>query len=403
MIRFASAHATHPDWRSALSLALVQLQGSPWPASAPGAAPAGGAGPTLGFVYLSDHYAREAPALVGELQARWPQTQWVGTVGVGVSASGVEYFDEPALSLLLTDLPPSQWRVFSGRAPLAAGGPFQPAAALVHAEGRTPELAALVEDLSRRTSSGFLFGGLVASRGAGWQIGNGVFEGGLSGVAFGPDVPMISRVTQGCQPIGPTRRITAAREHVVLELDGEPAFDVLLADLGIRDETPAVLLPRLHGTLAGLTPAPESTATGDGAGPRSRPGPFGPDTLVRHLIGVDPRLRAVAVAHPVEPGVQLAFCRRDPQAARRDLVRICTELRDAVESGEAAGEGARIAGALYISCAGRGGPHFGAPSAELQIVQRALGEVPLAGFFAGGEIAHHHVLGYTGVLTVFLA
>ena len=60
-----------------------------------------------------------------------------------------------------------------------------------------------------------------------------------------------------------------------------------------------------------------------------------------------------------------------------------------------------IAGAIYISCAGRGGPHFGAPSAEAQIVRHALGDVPLVGFFASGEIARHHLYGYTGVLTVF--
>ena len=61
----------------------------------------------------------------------------------------------------------------------------------------------------------------------------------------------------------------------------------------------------------------------------------------------------------------------------------------------------RIAGAVYVSCTGRGGPHFGGPHAEMQLVRRALGDVPLVGFFAGGEIAHHHVYGYTGVLTVF--
>jgi small ligand-binding sensory domain FIST len=55
----------------------------------------------------------------------------------------------------------------------------------------------------------------------------------------------------------------------------------------------------------------------------------------------------------------------------------------------------------HVSCAARGGPHFGSPSAELQIVRRALGDVPLVGFFAGGEIARHHLYGYTGVLTVF--
>ena len=44
-----------------------------------------------------------------------------------------------------------------------------------------------------------------------------------------------------------------------------------------------------------------------------------------------------------------------------------------------------------------------APSAELQIVRRALGDVSLVGFFAGGEIARHHLYGYTGVLTFFTA
>ena len=65
--------------------------------------------------------------------------------------------------------------------------------------------------------------------------------------------------------------------------------------------------------------------------------------------------------------------------------------------------GRHITGAIYVSCSGRGGPHFGAPGAELQIVRHALGDVPLVGFFAGGEIAHQHLYGYTGVLTVFCA
>jgi small ligand-binding sensory domain FIST len=73
----------------------------------------------------------------------------------------------------------------------------------------------------------------------------------------------------------------------------------------------------------------------------------------------------------------------------------------AAEADSAPNAARRIAGAIYVSCSGRGGPHFGAPSAELQIVRRALGDVPLVGFFAGGEIARHHLYGYTGVLTVF--
>src|SRR4030095_1533614 len=129
----------------------------------------------------------------------------------------------------------------------------------------------------------------------------------------------------------------------------------------------------------------------------------------------------IAIADQPEAGMQLAFCTRNAQAAQRDLVRICAEIREELEpesmpaeaavaqarsadasAPEARGSAAlRVAGAVYVSCAGRGGPHFGGPSAELQIVRRALGDVPLVGFFAAGEIARHHLYGYTGVLTVF--
>ena len=76
---------------------------------------ASSAGPlTLGFVYFTDHYARHAEALLAALRARWPGVSWVGCVGVGVAASGVEYFDEPALVLMLAALPAGRFEVFSG-------------------------------------------------------------------------------------------------------------------------------------------------------------------------------------------------------------------------------------------------------------------------------------------------
>jgi small ligand-binding sensory domain FIST len=215
-------------------------------------------------------------------------------------------------------------------------------------------------------------------------------------------VSLVSRGTQGCQPVGPTRRITAADGQVVLELDGQPALPLLLSDLGLASlDDPRVLLPRLRGTLVGLTDEHDTAL--------ARGGQFGADTRVRHMLGLDPARQAVAVAERVAPGMRLAFCHRDVNAARRDLVRVCSEIREELESEPAHESTAatppagtrRVAGAIYISCAGRGGPHFGGPSAELKIVQHALGDVPLVGFFAAGEIARHHLFGYTGVLTVF--
>jgi small ligand-binding sensory domain FIST len=143
----------------------------------------------------------------------------------------------------------------------------------------------------------------------------------------------------------------------------------------MRLSEPDPLMQRLRSVLAGLTDA--------GDADRARGGQFGVDTRVRHLVGLDPTRQAVAIADWVEPGQQLAFCQRDVEMARRDLVRICAEIRDELAGDEEAGEPPRRpVGALYISCTGRGGGHFGGPSAELQIVRHALGDVPLVGFFA---------------------
>jgi small ligand-binding sensory domain FIST len=381
--------------------------------------------PTLGLLYITDHYAAHAQEILDHVSAELPEvTDWAGTVGVGISSSNVEYFDEPALAVMLCAIPTDQYRVFSGVAPLAVGDAmgFEPYTALVHADASTPDVAELIAEMAGRTATGYLFGGLAASRGQAVQFavgGNGnikgqgkaggVFRGGLSGVAFGEGVGLVSRVTQGCQPLGHQRTITAAEGNVLLELDGLPALDVLLEEARISLDEPQAAMATLRATLVGLT-----DAGGDVIG---RPGTFGTDVVVRHIIGLDPARRGVAVASQVEPGMHMAFCNRNAQAARADLMRICAEIREELEPEElsqpvaaalaapeaqaAPNPARRIAGAVYVSCAGRGGPHFGGPSAELQIVRRALGDVPLVGFFAGGEIARHHLYGYTGVLTVF--
>ena len=382
------------------------------------------ANPTLALLYITDRYAAHAREILDYLSAELPLvTDWSGTVGVGISANNVEYFDEPAMAVMLLEIPSDQYRVFSGVAPLGIG--FEAESALVHADGATPELGELVSEMALRTGSGYLFGGLSSSRTAcvqfavsgngnigGQGAAGGVFRGGLSGVAFGPGVALVSRVTQGCKPVSAQRTVTAAEGIVVLTLDGEPALDVLLHDLGVSLERPQQALEAVRATLAGLA-APEAPD----AAPVRKTGNFGSDVMVRHIIGLDPGRRAVALADHVESGMRLAFCQRNLQAARADLTRICAEIREELEPEEMplqaamalAASGAqaaphparRISGAIYVSCTGRGGPHFGAPSAELHWVRRTLGDVPLVGFFAAGEIAYKHLYGYTGVLTVF--
>ncbi len=384
---FLHAHAGHADGLRALALVNDELRAA--------ATRHARFQPTLGFLYFSDHHAARAESMLDALRTAWPGMAVAGGVGIGVAASGVEYFDEPGLALMLCDLPRASFSLFHGRAPLGRDDAWT---ALVHADPATHDLAALIEELSERLSSRYLFGGLASSRGRTLTLADGVFEGGLSGVAFGRDVALLSRVTQGCQPLSKPRRVTAAEGNLVLALDGEPALPQLLGELGVDLDDVQRAVAALRRTLVGLTDEGDQALV--------RGGQFGADTRVRHLIGIDPARQAVAVGDLVAPGTQLAFCTRDVEAARRDLVRVCSELREEAEgdpvSGSASGTGRRIAGAIYVSCTGRGGAHFGAPSAELQTVRRALGDVPLVGFYAAGEIARHHLYGYTGVLTAFL-
>jgi small ligand-binding sensory domain FIST len=413
---FPYGHATHPQWQMAAALVLAQLR-------AQMALHGYATNPTLALLYITDHYATQAQDILEHLGAELPLiTDWSGTVGVGICANNVEYFDEPAMAVMLLELPADQYRVFSGVAPLGLG--FEVHSALVHADGSTPDITDLVFELAHRTDSGFLFGGLSSSRSAtvqfavaadgnmrGQGAANGVFSGGMSGVAFGPSVGLVSRVTQGCTPVSKAHTITAAEHNLLLQIDNQPALDVLLADLSISLERPQEALETVRSTLVGLT--------GANGAPVRQTGNFGNDVTVRPIIGLDPARRGVAIGEAVAAGARMAFCQRNMQAARSDLVRACAEIREElepvdmplstahalVESGlEAAPHPARrIAGAVYVSCTGRGGAHFGGPSAELQLVRKALGDVPLVGFFAGGEIAYDHLYGYTGVLTVFTA
>jgi len=399
---FPCAHAMAPQWPMAAALVLAQLRAQMTSGSYARA-------PTLGLLYITDHFAQAAPEILEYLQAELPLvTDWSGSVGVGIVASNVEYWDEPALALMLLDIPPDQYRVFSGVAPLGLG--FDAHTALVHADGQTLDLAGLIEEMADRTDAGYVFGGVASSRAtsvhfavggngniSGQGAASGVFSGGLSGVAFGADVPLVSRVTQGCTPVSRVHTVTASDQNVVVELDGVAALDAMLDDLHISLDQPREALEVVRATLVGLQ---QSRARAGDTSTIKRTGNFGDDVVVRHIIGLDPARRGVAVTDRVEKGDELVFCRRNVQAARADLTRICSELREELASSEG-GTDKTIVGAIYVSCTGRGGAHFGGPSAEMHIVRRALGDVPLVGFFAAGEIARNHLYGYTGVLTIF--
>lgn len=347
----------------------------------------------LGVLYVSEPAAPSLPQLVRALGEATGTDTWVGGVGLGVCAADREVHDRPAAALLLADLPRDGFRVFGVTDDPAADLPQRhagwietvaPTLALVHGDPRCPDLLRATVDAAA-ASGAFLVGGLMSHNAprpllAG-HIGadredDAIFgAAGVSGLLLAPEVALATGLTQGCMPIGPVRRIDEARDNVVMTIDGRPALACFYDDIGpelARDPR------RLGGIVFAGLPVPGSD-TGD--------------YLVRNLMAIDPRSGWIAIAEEVAPGDQILFCRRDPDSARADLGRMLKQLKSRLPGPPRAG--------IYISCIARGAALFGEKGVETGLIRETLGDFPLIGFFANGEISRDRLYGHTGVLTVF--
>lgn len=368
---FHAAHARSADWLKAVNSCLAQLDDA-----SPGA--------NLGFLYITDGFTEHLPRLLDYLKEQTDIEDWVGTVGVGICGAGQEYFEEPALSVMLAKLPTGSFRVFPS---IRTGmGEFtkpqrdwceqtQARFAIVHGDPRNPKTPALIEELSDALQGGFLVGGLTSSRGAHAQIAGKLTDGGVSGVLFSNAVNVVTGLTQGCTLLGSKHEITECQDNIVVKLDGRPALEVFQEEIGeLLTRDPA----RIAGYIMAAFPI-KGSDTGD--------------YLVRAILGLDTRHQLIAIGESLSVGDMLQFCRRDNRSAQEDLLRMLRDIR--------ARSPQPPKGGVYYSCLGRGRNMFGPNSEELKTIRQELGEFPLVGFFANGEISHNRLYGFTGVLTLF--
>ncbi|MCB9946958.1 MAG: FIST C-terminal domain-containing protein [Rhodospirillaceae bacterium] len=370
---FAAAIAADDHWKTAVDDCLARL------------GPTDGA--TLGFAYWTAPLAPHAGDVLERLRRVTGVQRWVGSTGIGICGNDREVFEQPALAVMVGRLAPESFRLFGGYQGAAANGGLDPGTArwvrdhaptlaLVHADPRNPRLPVIIDGLAEETGA-FLVGGLGSGDDDIHQFaGDQVAAGGISGVLFDPAMATMTGLSQGCTPIGPTHTVTAGEQNIVIELDGRPAVDVLKEDVG---ELLARDLRRIGGYIFVAMPVAGSD-TGD--------------YLVRNLIGIDPGNGLIAIGDVVEPGDSLVFTRRDHASAVQDLDRMLQGV-----SRRLAGRRARAA--VYVSCVARGPNLFGPNSEEIRQIRASLGDIPLVGFFASGEISHNRLYGYTGVLTVF--
>ena len=339
----------------------------------------------FGFLYLSDSLADSAEPLIKRLKLATGISTWVGTVGMGIIGGSTEYYDEPAMAIMVAGFNEADFQMVPNlhgdntalSAELASwcsANDFN--VGLLHADPQTANLQPLLAKLGEDIPTSFLVGGISSSRGRNAQFAEEVLQGGVSGALFSQAVPIMTNLTQGCSPIGPRHVVTQCDRNILHTIDDRPALDVLTEEVG-------EVIAQDWNQAAGYIFAGIVNKNSDVD-----------DYSIRQLVGIDPDAKLVAIGDYLQHNDEIIFCKRDGSTALEDMERMLLELKRRCPS--------TIKGGVYVSCLGRGRHQFGSNSEEARFIHTVLGDFPLVGFFANGEIHKSALYGFTGVLTLFV-
>jgi small ligand-binding sensory domain FIST len=347
-----------------------------------------GARADLVCLFVSSHHEDAWLRIAERLRRELPGALLFGCSARSVIGGTHEIEDGPGIAASAAALPDVTLLPFQvGDAGLPALAGPDDAHVLLLVDPFSADLDAFLPALDERFPHGIKLGGVAS--GAGRPGGNLLFLGesvvraGAIGVVLSGDLALDAVVAQGCRPIGPPLFVTGARENVLYELDGKPPMEVLGQLFAAASPAEQRLF---QGSLfLGIELAPEQSRFEAG------------DFLIRNLIGADPNSGALQVAASLEERRVVQFHLRDAAAAAADLERRLARHRD--ERGQGG------AGALLFSCLGRGQGLYGEPDHDSTAFQRALGPLPLAGFFCNGEIGpvegRTFLHGYTSAFGIF--
>jgi hypothetical protein len=249
----------------------------------------------------------------------------------------------------------------------------------------TPLLSGLTQTLGDwpPTAGGALMGNLMFSRSFQWN-GDTLTDKSAVALTLSGNARLDSVTLHGCRPSGRYFTVTKADGSMVLELDGRPATEVVAQILGAGGEKTNWEAFPLFVTL-GIN-------HGD---------PFGEyreeNYAVRMCSAVDKDRGGLAFfADDLQPGVKVQFLRRSIDMQY---------MADRVNELKARVAGRRPILALYIDCAGRCSAMCGSDGEEATEIQRMIGgEMPLLGWYVGGEIARAGAVmqshNWTGILSI---
>ena len=332
--------------------------------------------PNLSVVFVSAAYGEAIRPTLENLSDLIDTDCLIATTAEGVLANNKEYESDPAVTVWMASLPGAtitplalehvqtpDGGTFLGW-PNELDWPMNAGLLLVADPFSFP-----VDDLIRRLAEdrpGLPIIGGMASGGSRpgsntLVVNRQTYDAGAVGVIIGGNVRIRPVVSQGCRPIGQPFVVTRAEDNMLFELGGEPAFARLQQLYGTLDDQDRQLVrSSLH---VGRVASEYQDRFERG------------DFLVRNVVGADPETGVVAVGDCIRTGQTVQFHVRDATTAHDDLVELLR--RNA---------GPTTVGGLVFTCNGRGSRMFKTASHDARCLQDILGPLPVAGFFAQGEI-----------------
>lgn len=383
-MEWANAVSACPSLEGAVKEVVEQLQGRLTTA------------PDLGLVFISSSFTSEFARLLPLLQDLMPMPALVGCSGggiVGTTADGQpqELEDTPALSLMVAklpgvsvqsfhfssddlpdlDSPPDAW------SDLVGVDPEQNPQFILMADPFSSGISDLLQGLDFAYPSGVKIGGLAGidgfNRHSGLFCDRALYAEGVVGVALSGPVVLDAIVAQGCRPIGPVYRVDKAERNILLSLvtsDGDATIYPPLEILQELFETLSEEDRKLAQSSLFIGVAKDSFKLTLDQG----------DFLIRTLLGVDPKMGAIAVGDRLRPGQRVQFYLRDAHTSASDLENLLQRYQPQAPASSTP------AGALMFACAGRGQGLYDQANFDSSLFARYLPGLPLGGFFCGGEI-----------------
>lgn len=356
--------------------------------------------PDLAVLFLSSHFAGAADGLASRACDVLGTEQLLGCTGESLVGTGREVEEQPAASVWLARWPGVTIRPFHLEFERThEGGAFEgwpddlacewPAGAFLMLLGEPFSFPAdfQLERMNEDRAGVPVIGGMASGGHSPGEnrllLGRHSYaEGAVAALVHGP-VRLRTVVSQGCRPIGQPFVVTKAERNILHQLGGRPA---LLQLKQIFDELPTrdqVLVQR--GLHVGRAMSEYKDRFEQG------------DFLVQNVIGIDPQTGAIATGGYVRAGQTVQFHVRDQESADAELKQMLAALKKT--------PGAAPAGGLLFTCNGRGTRLFKEASHDAGLIARTFGDLPLAGFFAQGEIGpvggQNFIHGFTASIALF--